>query len=108
MATDEYDPHSFVYEGRARHVGRIGDAFVLDADAVEYSKSRCGSGPQISLQVGDVIVKQAFSGDCFCYYAVYRDGTRLNERWCGYEGVGRYVGNIAPPAPGLPGRLPGL
>ena len=77
-----------------RHIGRAGDCFYVDSKAAKYSKQRAGHDKNNqNLQPGDVIMKTAHSGDCFCYYKVYRDQSCVGT-WCGYEGVGSYTGNV--------------
>ena len=78
---------------REIHTGRVGDRYRLTEEAVEHSKMRCGNGDYIELQAGDVLMRTRHSGDCFCDYAVFRDGQRLEGRWSGYDGVGDFVDN---------------
>ena len=80
-----------------RHNGSVGDCYVLvDASAAEYAKHRAGnvSDGFIELREEDVIMRTAHTGDCFCDYAVFRGGARLTGRWYGYDGVGKYIGNV--------------
>ena len=78
----------------ARELGQLGDLYELTADDAEYATSRQGRGDDIpALVAGDVIMRVAYSGDCFGYYAVFRDRARLDAKWCGYDGVGTHIGN---------------
>ncbi len=101
--TDQEYRHVPTIGGRyARQTGQLGDLYEVDSRAAEYAESRKGHGDKIpALQAGDVLMREAYSGDCFGYYVVFRDKCRLDDRWCGYDGVGTYVGNaIHPDGPG--------
>lgn len=81
-----------------RELGDVGDMYLVGiADAPVYASTRQGRGEDIpELLPGDVIMRTAHSGDCFGYYAVYRGGGtgRLDHDWCGYDGVGAFIGNV--------------
>lgn len=70
---------------RERHNGLIGSVYRVNARIVEESKTRRGSGDFPILQLGDVLIRTAHSGDCFCDYAVYRNNKKLPNLWRGYD-----------------------
>lgn len=83
------------YDRPERHNGAIGAVFIIEADTLEYSNSRSGSDQPL-LEVGDVIIRLHYSGDCFADYQAFRDGKELGDKgwrgyWRGYDGAGRYL-----------------
>jgi len=68
----------------------VGDLFkVTDA---EFVNSRSGR-EQPELMLNDLLLRLRHSGDCFCYYAIIRDGRRLAEEWAGYD-VPEFIRNV--------------
>ncbi len=83
-----------------RHMGAVGDAYrITDAVAAE---ARRGGGDYPDLEVGDVLLRLDHSGDCFSTYAVFRDGTRLLQKWRGYELGLDAIGNVVDDLDTLP------
>ncbi len=94
MSNQAYNRTHSIGNHVERQLGQVGDLYKLSGEDGVYAKSREGSGNYPKLVAGDVLMRLAHSGDCFGYYAVFRDGIRLAAKWVGYDGVGTFIGNV--------------
>ena len=79
-----------------RWLGHTGDLYLVAADALKFISKPQGRGDNIpKLLPGDVLMRIAHTGDCYGVYAVFRGALgRLTDEWRGYDGVGRFIGNV--------------
>jgi hypothetical protein len=69
---------------------------------MEWVRTRSGSSVKLKPEVNDIIVRTSHSGDCFSYFAVFREGKRIGD-WCGYEPDAEYLGNVVDSMKTFPG-----